>query len=731
MATKRVALVGNPNCGKTTLLNELTGSRRRVGNFAGVTVSAQSEQLTIGDATFELVDLPGVYTLTHTEGLGVDESITHHYLFQQAPDIVINVIDTRFLTRGLYITLQMISRGLPIIVALRQEGCGPKLNLSTLAKALGVPVVPANAQDICNAISSGAKSSQLSLPYPEHLIKGATKVLAEMETCQHNRANMLRLGDAIRLLEGDALAINAMPTEMHAVVRQVEQEVLAAGEFEADILIAQARYSFIEQVVDSATSAVAVANQSKLDRFFLHPVLGLPIFFGMMYLMFWFAINVGGVLQSVVEHLATLIFVDAPTVALSGLPDIVTRVLVEGAGTGLVTTLSFAPVIGAMFIALGFLEESGYMARGAFVIDRFMQFIGLPGKSFVPLVIGFGCNVPAILGARTLERQQDRIITILMSPFMSCGARLAIFTVFVAAFFPKGGHNVVFALYIIGILMAVLTGMVLKRAFIKSGDTVLVMEMPPYRLPRFGTLWSHAKHRLNRFLQKAGKIIVPLCMVLSLLNTPFANSQNTPLAAMGRVLTPVFAPMGIEQDNWPATVGLLSGLIAKEVVVGTLNTLYAPEVQAEAPDLLLKLQDTTHVLADGLHDLVDSITNPLAAKATSAQLSSDAQVALVAHFSSASSAFAYLLFVLLYFPCVSVIATMNKEVKMRWTMFAVVWTTALAYGAAVLFYQYANLARTSWQAGAWTIAIFTILYFITTKLPRVRSVIPTKIVTST
>jgi len=333
-----------------------------------------------------------------------------------------------------------------------------------------------------------------------------------------------------------------------------------------------------------------------------------------------------------------------------------------------------------MFLFLALLEDSGYMSRAAFVIDRLMRVLGLPGKAFVPLIVGFGCNVPAVMAARTLENKRDRIITIMMSPFMSCGARLAIFAVFTATFFPHGGQNIVFALYLIGIFMAMMTGLLLRKTLLKGDATPLVMEMPAYHMPHVKTVLLHAWQRLKGFVFRAGKLIVPICVLIGALNSLNVDgTMNTGegdvrsvLSSIGHAATFIFAPMGIQPDNWPATVGLVTGVLAKEVVIGTLNALYT---------------QMGHV---GL---------------------------MYQKFDGQIGAFAYLLFVLLYVPCISTVAAMLRELNRGWAVFSVCWMTGIAYGTAVVFYQAATWLRHPLSSTMWVVGMIS-LFFLTIGLIR-------------
>lgn len=445
----------------------------------------------------------------------------------------------------------------------------------------------------------------------------------------------------------------------------------------------------------------------RMDAIVLNRFLGIPLLLVLMYLVFACAMQVSGVFQGYFERAASAIFIDQVNNGLIYLqaPDWLIRLIAFGVGQGLKTTISFIPVIAAMFFSIAFLEASGYMARAAFVMDRVMQWVGLPGKSFVPMIIGFGCNVPAVMATKTLEHYRERILTILMSPFMSCGARLAIYALFVSAFFPKNGSNIIFGLYLIGILVALLTGFALRSSVLKlkeKGECRSRIEMrglPAYRWPRMRALGQSTWQRLKHFILNAGSLIVPLCAVIALLGVVEDKvGTNHWLASAGRTLTPIFAPMGIKEDNWPATVGLMTGVLAKEAVVGTLNALYAVE-------------------------------------ASEAANGHEAVAVMVERFGSQASAFSYLVFVLLYFPCISVVATIARELNRSWALFSVFWTTGIAYITAVLFYQCATFTQNPSASIAWisamcsiaAVAFYGIRKRMTPKISRVVKPFPTQI----
>ncbi|OGT67093.1 MAG: ferrous iron transport protein B [Gammaproteobacteria bacterium RIFCSPHIGHO2_12_FULL_45_9] len=489
---------------------------------------------------------------------------------------------------------------------------------------------------------------------------------------------------------------------------------------DADILLADARYRWVQAIIEQCVDHTAVTIPkwtTRLDNVVLHRVLGIPLFLVVMYLMFLFSINVGGAFQDFFDISSETIFVSGLATALNALqaPGWLIALLANGIGKGINTTITFVPVIGAMFLFLALLEDSGYMARAAFVVDRGMRALGLPGKAFVPMIVGFGCNVPAVMGARTLEHKRDRILTIMMSPFMSCGARLAIFAVFAAAFFPNSGQNIVFALYLVGIGMALLTGLVLRKTLLHGEPSPFVLELPPYHVPHVRTLLLHAWQRLKGFVFRAGRLIIPICMLIGALNainldgtlSLVDGDMNSLLSSLGRWVTPIFAPMGIYADNWPATVGLVTGILAKEVVVGSLNTLYSQvgHLTSIAPvdgfQLWTSLVEAARSIPANLSQLGGALANPLVAEAPIHSLDQGVYGVMYRYFDGKIGAFAYLLFVLLYFPCISTTAAMLRELHRGWAIFSICWMTGIAYGASVFFYQAATWSRHPLSSSLW------------------------------
>lgn len=720
-----VALIGNPNCGKTTLFNALTGSRRRVGNWSGVTVESQEGFCFRQGRRIKIVDLPGIYSLVSAKGLSsLDEQVTLEYLNSSAAQVIVNVIDAAHLERHLYLTVQLLEMGLPTVVVVNMIDVaaqrGTVIDIAELSRRLACPVVAIQANrkqgiEELRKLFDDVPEQYFELQYTDAIEQAIATLTAQYQEIAVDQ----RRTWALRCLEGDVSAQRQLTDS--ALVDRVQQVIVATASEDSDILIADHRYAFI------ATLAKAVISQQKnlrrtwtqrIDRWVLHRVAGIPIFLAVMYGMFFVAIHIGGAWQDFFSIISQLVTVDIPMRALqhfTDAPDFL-AVILAGIGSGVSTTLTFIPVLAGMFFFLSLLENSGYMARAAFVVDRFMRAMGLPGKAFVPLIVGFGCNVPAIMGARTLDYLRDRILTVVMAPFMSCGARLVIYAVFIAAFFPSGGSLIVFSLYMIGIVLAIVTGLLLRSTLLSGDSSRLIMELPPYHWPVMTMLLLQTWQRLKGFLWRAGRVIVPVCALMTLLNTvtiegrwlPHRSDNPSILEWAGKKITPVLTPLGISTDNWPATVGLVTGMLAKEVVIGTLNTLYARNDSVAQDNVSIKDQFLAACwsVPSNLLALLPWYFAPNAATTATDTLSPTAMRHLVYYFDGQAGAFAYLLFVLLYIPCVSTIAAIYREVSARWALFSVGWNTVIAYGTAVLFYQTAYFDRHPMQSLlGWVIGI--------------------------
>lgn len=689
----KVALIGNPNSGKTSLFNALTGSRQRVGNWPGVTVEKKTGELHFHHHKLELVDLPGIYDLevAHNKG-SLDEKVARDYLLSKDANCIINVVDASNLERNLYLTLQLAECGLPIILALNMvdisESRGIQIDTEMLSEHLGIPVVP---------IVARKKKGLYTLK--EVVVKEGLKIA------------------------------DSSPLTNKVEARFKELSTLYNKE-SSDLLLADARYQLISEIIQNCVSHVKTKRKhftEMIDRIVLNRFLGIPIFLFIMYLMFEFSITIGGAIQPLFDEGSQVIFIDGVNY-LGGVlhaPLWLTAIFADGVGLGINTVLTFIPQIGAMFLFLSFIEDSGYMNRAAFVMDRLMQAIGLPGKSFIPLIVGFGCNVPAIMATRTLDSRRDRLLTIMMSPFMSCGARLAIFAVFASSFFPKGGGLVVFLLYVVGILVALLTGLIVRGTLLKGEPAPFILEIPPYHVPQFKNLLIHTWQRLQGFLWRAGKIIVPVCLIVGSLNSidwhgkvyP-AGSPHSILATTSQTVTPLLSPFGVTQQNWPATVGLVTGTLAKEVVIGTLNTLYsqgnAIQTDQSSFDFWASLRTAVADTWDSIKNLSSSsFTNPFKANEASTDMSGTAMGQMVIAFGSLGAAFSYMLFVLLYVPCISTVAAISREAGRSWAILSSVWSFLIAYVAATLCYQAFTFSAHPLSSIAWMLAmLLAVLLFI-------------------
>lgn len=714
-----IGLIGNPNSGKTTLFNQLTGARQRVGNWAGVTVERKEGQFSTTDNNVTLVDLPGTYSLTTISSqTSLDEQIACHYILSGDADLLINVVDASNLERNLYLTLQLLELGIPCVVALNMLDIAEKqkvrIDIDALATRLGCPVVPListrgrGIDALKLAIDRHQKNSDLELVhYPRPLLREADRLAQFMDPTMPQKQ---RRWLGLQMLEGDiysrAFAGNAAQ-KLEASLAHLSEEL-----DDPALHIADARYQSIAavcEVVSNTLTAEPSRFTAAVDRIILNRFLGLPVFLLVMYLMFLLAINIGGALQPLFDVGSVAIFIHGLQWLGYTLhfPEWLTIFLAQGIGGGINTVLPLVPQIGMMYLFLSFLEDSGYMARAAFVMDRLMQALGLPGKSFVPLIVGFGCNVPSVMGARTLDAPRERLMTIMMAPFMSCGARLAIFAVFAAAFFGQQGALVVFSLYVLGIVMAILTGLMLKHTIMRGEASPFVMELPVYHVPHLKSLLIQTWQRLKGFVVRAGKVIVVVSIFLSALNSftlsgkAADNINDSALASVSRVITPLFKPIGVHEDNWQATVGLFTGAMAKEVVVGTLNTLYTAEnIQEEA------FNPAEFHLGDELYSAVDEtwqslketfslsvLANPIEASKGDGEMATGAMGVMSEKFGSASAAYSYLIFVLLYIPCISVMGAIARESSRGWMGFSVLWGLNIAYSLSTLFYQTVNFRQ--------------------------------------
>lgn len=664
-----IALVGNQNCGKTTLFNALTGSNQHVGNFPGVTVDQKSGRVK-GTKDFSVVDLPGIYSIRPYTG---EEIVARNYIIEGKPDGILNIVDATNIERNLYLTLQLLELHIPMVLALNMmdevHSNGGTVDVKLMSEKLGIPVIPISAvkgegiADLVDAVTNVTK---------KHICPTVTDFCAQgpVHRCIHAVAHLIEdhaqaIGVsprfcATKLIEGDdyfaeKLGLDENEKELleHSVV-EMEND----SEFDRNEALADMRYTFIEEVV---AQSVVKAHESrehrrsvKADKILTGKYTALPVFLGVMLLIFWLTFDVIGKLLSDWLSLGidSLTGVVGSALTAYGLNPVMHSLIIDGVFAGVGSVLSFLPLIVVMFFFLSILEDTGYMARVAFVMDKPMRKLGLSGRSFVPMLIGFGCSVPAIMATRTLSSERDRKMTIMLTPYMSCSAKIPVYTLFAAAFFPKAGALVMMGLYLTGILIAIIVALVLKHTTFRGRPVPFVMELPNYRLPSAKNvgilLWDKAKS----FLQRAFTVIFVATIVIWFLQTfdyrlnVVEDSADSILAALGRFISPVFQPMGF--SDWRISTALISGFTAKEAVVSTLSVL-------------------TQTSTAQLSTTLSSMFTPL-------------------------SAVSFLVFTLLYTPCVAAVATIRKELGSRLATLGIVVAQCLvAWVAAVAVFQLGSL----------------------------------------
>ena len=649
-----VALVGNPNVGKSTLFNALTDTHQSTGNWPGVTIEKKVGSFTNLSRQYEIIDLPGLFSLDATKSDDqIDQSIARNFLTSYDCDVVINVIDASKLASNLYLTTQLRERTYKTIVVLTMmdiaKARGTHIDVDALSNSLGCPVVPIDARK-------------------DRGVQELKQVIPELDV---------------------------YPLAKHTSL--------------------QARYQTIDDLISKVVSAATETRNfsEMIDSVVLNRYLAIPIFLLVIYGMFFFAINVGSAFIDFFDITLNILVVEVPRAALTSIncPDIITTIIADGLGGGIQLVGTFVPVIGCLFLYLCAIEGSGYVNRIAFILDRPMQKLGVPGKALIPLIIGFGCNVPAVMATRSLDNRSDRILTAIMAPFMSCSARLTVYVLFAVAFFPSNQQNIVFALYLIGVTVAVVSVWLVKKHILQPSTDSLPQVLPAYQFPSIKSMVLKTYRRLKGFVIRAGTIIVLVVVALNFVNSigidgTFGNenTEKSVLSVIGKTITPAFSPMGISPDNWPATVSIFTGFFAKEVVVGSLDALYTPTPPEEPAEInyVATLHEALRSIPDGLAAIAETFTNPFGifvdTDQSAAEMSAESGVtlntvlAMQSLFDGKLGAFSYLLFVLLYIPCVATIGVIHKECGGFWAIFSVVWSVAIAYSLAVLCYQSGQLS---------------------------------------
>ena len=663
------ALAGNQNCGKTTLFNALTGSNQHVGNFPGVTVDQKAG--VIKGTDHQVVDLPGIYSIRpYTQ----EEIVTRDFILKSKPDAIINIVDATNMERNLYLTLQLLTLQVPTVIALNMMdelvGNGGSVDVQKMSEAIGVPVVPISAaknQGITELVDTLLDTASRRVTpkvqdfCPEGPVHRCIHAVCHIIEDHAQRVNIARRFCAMKLIEGeqdffDALELSQNEKELieHTIIEMEHETGL-----DRNAALADMRYNFIEKVCNQC---VVKAKESKehrrsmqIDKVLTHRIFAIPLFIAIMGLVFFLTFNVVGAFLSDVMSYAIdglTLLVDRALTAY-GINPVVHSLVIDGIFAGVGSVVSFLPLIVTLFFFLSILEDSGYMARVAFVMDKLLRKIGLSGRSFVPMLVGFGCSVPAIMATRTLSSNRDRKMTILLTPFMSCSAKIPIYTLFAAAFFPGHELLVMLALYFGGILVGILVALVLKNTAFKGNPVPFVMELPNYRLPSAKSvvllMWEKAKD----FLTRAFTVIFMATVIIWFMQTfdtrlnVVENSASSILAALGRLVSPIFAPLGF--GDWRMVTALVSGFTAKEAVVSTFGVI---------------LGVSTEQLGAALHSL----------------------------FTTASAA-SFLAFCLLYTPCVAAVSTIRTELKSGWKTVGIVFAQCLvAWLAAFVVYHVGLLA---------------------------------------
>ncbi|MCL1822762.1 MAG: ferrous iron transport protein B [Oscillospiraceae bacterium] len=664
-----IALVGNQNCGKTALFNQLTGAKQRVGNFPGVTVEKKHGAVRLASSA-SVVDLPGIYSMTPYTG---EEKVTRDFLLNEKPDGIINIIDATNIERNLYLTLQLLELGIPVVLALNMmdelQNNGGSIRLAELIAELGVPAVP-----ICAIRNEGvdelvrqtiatveAKTRPHKVDFCEsgavhRCIHGISHLIED----HAQKQGVPERFAAVKLVEGDELMLETLCLDENEIelldhaVKEMETEL----DTDREAALVDSRYQFIEGVCEKcvvkAKESREYKRRVKFDSVLTHRIWAVPSFLGIILVVFMLTFGVIGAPLSALFKEGIEIFSGFAGHALEnyGMNPVIRSLIIEGIFTGVGAVLSFVPIIVTLFFFLSVLEDSGYMARVAFVMDKPLRKIGLSGRSFVPMLMGFGCTVPACMATRTLASERDRKMTIFLTPFMSCSAKLPIYALFTAAFFPKYAPFVMMSLYITGIALGILSGFIMKKTVFKGAPVPFVMELPNYRFPSAKTVFRLVWDKAEDFIKRAFTVILMATICIWFLQSfdirlnPAADGTDSILAVIGQSISVLFKPLGF--SDWRASTALITGFAAKETVISTLAVLTGGSISG---------------LGDMLHTLFSSL-----------------------------SAFSYLIFILLYTPCVAAIATVKRELgSLKGTFLIILYQTGIAWVAAFIVYQVGRL----------------------------------------
>lgn len=732
-----IALVGNPNCGKTTIFNYASGASEHVGNYSGVTVEAKTGSFNYKSYRFNMVDLPGTYSLS---AYTPEELFVRKHLIGSMPDIVLNVIDSSNLERNLFLTTQLIELDLPVVVALNMYDelleKEVEFNHDMLGQMLGIPFVPTvghrknGIENLLNTIIETYEQEETSrrracIRFKHDLEESIQKIRNFIEHTRFIKENIPSRFYSIKLLENDKEAMHAASHkefgDVKTLVTTERQRLESIYSDDIENLIAEARYSFIagalKETYKDGEKKSKKDRSYRLDEILTHKFFGFPIFIAFLWLMFFSTFFLGSFPMNWLEQGVSFLGGLVETHMADGM---LKNLIIDGIISGVGGVLVFLPNILFLFLFIAFMEDTGYMARVAFLMDKLMHKIGLHGKSFIPLIMGFGCNVPAIMATRTLENPSDRLLTILINPFMSCSARLPVYILIIAAVFPNNPVMMLFLVYMIGIAFAIIVALLFKKTIFRKSEAPFVMELPPYRMPVAKTVFRHMWFRASQYLKKMGGIILIASVIiwalghfpqnfepepelkkeiekitqefngLENLNTEkaaeifndgrhiaiemdVAQQQNSYIGRIGTGIQPIMEPLGFD---WRLTISLVTGIAAKEVVVSTLAVLFSAEPAVDTRNLNEVLQSNT---TSNLSDRISMATHQNGTTVGQKLL-------------DPVTGFAFLMFVLLYFPCVAVVAAIRKETGgWKWALFTVFYTTGLAWLMAFAVQQIGSL----------------------------------------
>lgn len=674
----RYALAGNPNCGKTTLFNAVTGSNQYVGNWPGVTVEKKEGKITHDNMDASIVDLPGIYSLSP---YSMEEIVTRNYIIDEKPDLIVNIVDATNLERNLYLSMQLAELGKPMVIALNMidmvEKNGDSIDVEMLSAMLGIKIVPISAakgtgiHKLLHAANHEAthgcdtagkhmdKHCNMCAPPDIYtgLVRKAVLRIEELIAEDCEQKDLPLRWSAVKLIEGDAPTLQALDlndTKLSCIESIVSE--LETKNIDREMVVADQKYKFIcsvtEKCVKRAHEAGHLTLSDKIDRVVTNKYLAIPLFFGLMLLIFYITFGaLGANLTDLVDGLINETFASwvRGMLVQVGASDWAIGLVCDGVIGGVGAVLSFFPQILLLFLFLSILEDSGYMSRAAFIMDRALHSIGLSGKSFVPMIMGFGCSVPAIMATRTLENEKDRRITMMLIPFMSCSAKMPVYSMFILAFFPSHRGLVVGSLYLLGMVIAILSAFILQKTVLKGGHAPFVMELPPYRLPTLKTLGLHLYDKIKDFMTKAGtvllgaSVVIWFCQYFSFSLQHVENSEESILGTIGAFIAPIFAPLGF--GDWKSSVSMLSGLIARESIVSTMGILQG------AGD------------SGAISEIIASVYTPAAA-------------------------YSFMVFSLLFIPCMAAVATLRREMNSRkWTAIALSFQAIVAWVVTFIVYN--------------------------------------------